>query len=226
MPGSSTSIHPDPHTPHQDAPTLRLWDGWVAKIEDSFNALAGLSILFLILLAVVQVVGRAVFNTPVPGFIDFVEQSMALFAFLGIAYTQRLGGHIRMELILSGLSGRVLWFAEAFATLLVLVLIAALINGSFDHFLRSWNLGDSTIDIRLPTWPSKLVVPIALSLLWLRLIIQFAGYARLLLAPDKAPVAVPLIESIKEHAQHEIEDALGDETGDISNKSQSRENVQ
>jgi TRAP-type C4-dicarboxylate transport system permease small subunit len=226
MAGSSASINPDPHTPEQGAPSLRLWDGWVAKIEDGFNALAGLSILFLILLAVVQVVGRAVFNTPVPGFIDFVEQSMALFAFLGIAYTQRLGGHIRMELILSGLSGRVLWFAEAFATLLVLVLIAALINGSFDHFLRSWNLGDSTIDIRLPTWPSKLVVPIALSLLWLRLAIQFVGYTRLLFAPAKTPVAVPLIESVQEHAQHEIEDALGDDADEIADESKNKETAQ
>ncbi len=225
MAGSSASINPDPHTPEQDAPSLRLWDGWVAKIEDSFNALAGLSILFLILLAVVQVVGRARFNTPVPGFIDFVEQSMALFAFLGIAYTQRLGGHIRMELVLSGMSGRLLWFAESLATLLILVLISALIYGSFDHFMRSWNLGDSTIDIRLPTWPSKLVVPIALSLLWLRLAIQFIGYARLLVTPSKAPIAVPLIESVQEHAQHEIEDALGDEADDISNESQSKENA-
>lgn len=223
MSGSTSAIHPDPNTPDQSAPTLRLWDGWVAKIEDGFNALAGFSILFLILLAVVQVVGRAVFNTPIPGFIDFVEQSMALFAFLGIAYTQRLGGHIRMELVLSGLKGRALWFAETFATLLVLVLVAALINGAYEHFLRSWNFGDSTIDIGLPTWPSKLVVPIALSLLWLRLAIQFIGYARLLLSPAKKPVAVPLIESVTEHAQHEIEDALGEEASDILSSDQAKE---
>ncbi|MCV6601459.1 MAG: TRAP transporter small permease [Cohaesibacter sp.] len=218
MSGSSSLSHPDPNHSNQGAPGLRLWDGWVAKLEDGFNALAGLSILFLILLAVVQVIGRAVFNNPIPGFIDFVEQAMALFAFLGIAYTQRLGGHIRMELVLSGLKGRPLWFAETLATLLVLVLIAALINGSFDHFLRSWTLGDSTIDIGLPTWPSKLVVPIALFLLWLRLAIQLMGYARLLVSPAKSPIAVPLIESVKDHAQHEIEDALGEDANEISNQ--------
>lgn len=207
-----------------DAAKLRLWDGWVAKIEDGFNFLAGLSILLLILLAVVQVTGRAVFNTPIPGFIDFVEQSMALFAFLGIAYTQRLGGHIRMELVLSGMKGRLLWFAELAATLLVLVLIAALIDGAYAHFLRAWSLGDSTIDIGLPTWPSKLVVPLALSLLWLRLFIQALGYARLLVKPQAVPVAVPIIESVEEHARHEIEDALGDEAEEVLHPHQTTQN--
>ncbi len=200
---------------HADAAKLRLWDGWIAKFEDGLNFLAGLSILFLILLAVVQVTGRAVFNTPIPGFIDFVEQSMALFAFLGIAYTQRLGGHIRMELVLSGLKGRILWSVELLATLLVLVLIAALIDGAYAHFLRAWSLGDSTIDIGLPTWPSKLVVPLALSMLWVRLAIQALGYARLIFNPDAVPVAVPVIESVEEHARHEIEDALGDDAEEV-----------
>ena len=204
---------PDPSGSGPDAaPVLTLWDGWLAKIENAFTFIAGSSILFLILLAVLQVTGRAIFNAPIPGFIDFVEQTMALFAFFGIAYTQRLGGHIRMELVLSGLKGRVLWSAELLATLLILLLITALIKGSYDHFLRAWTLGDSTIDIGLPTWLSKLVVPIALSLLWLRLAIQAAGYARLLIHPDRQPIAVPLIESVEEHARHEIEDALGDES--------------
>ncbi|MCT4654185.1 MAG: TRAP transporter small permease [Cohaesibacter sp.] len=220
MSGSTLAAHPNPDNPETDAPKLRLWDGWVAKLEDGFNALAGFSILFLIFLAVIQVIGRAVFNSPIPGFIDFVEQSMALFAFLGIAYTQRLGGHIRMELVLSGLKGRLLWTIEAAATLLIIVLVIALIDGSLAHFQRAWTLGDSTIDIGLPTWPSKLVVPVALSLLLIRLIIQCLGYARLIARPQSGPVAVPVIESVEEHAQHEIEDALGEDLEEIQHESE------
>ncbi|WP_350335634.1 TRAP transporter small permease subunit [Coralliovum pocilloporae] len=192
-------------------PPIVHWDGALGRIESGFNFLAGLSILVLILLAVVQVLGRSLFNMPVPGFIDIVEQAMALFAFLGIAYCQRLGGHVRMELVISQFKGRGLWISELISTLVIMLLVTALIYGSWFHFQRAWDFGDSTIDIQIPTWPSKLVVPVALSLLWLRLLLQAFGFARLVHDPGKAPVAVPLIENVTEHAQHEIEEAFGDD---------------
>jgi hypothetical protein len=67
------------------------------------------------------------------------------------------------------------------------------------------------MDIRLPTWPSKLVIPVALSLLFLRLLMQIYGYARLVRNPDREPVAVPVIEDVEKVAQHEIEEAFGDD---------------
>ena len=73
-------------------------------------------------------------------------------------------------------------------------------------------MGDSTIDIRLPTWPSKLIIPVALSLLLLRLLMQVYGYARLVADPSREPVAVPVIEKVEEVAQHEIEEAFGEDT--------------
>ena len=50
---------------------------------------------------VVHVLGRKFFNMPILGYIDIVEIMMAFMVFLAIAYTERLGGHIRMELFVS-----------------------------------------------------------------------------------------------------------------------------
>lgn len=186
-------------------------DRWLAPLENAFNLLAAASILFLMLLAVFQVIGRAVFNAPVPGFIDFVEQAMVMFAFLGVAYCQREGGHIRMDLVLSHMKGRVPWLSELLTTALTLFLICALIYGSWEHFMRAWSFGDSTIDVGLPTWPSKLIVPVTLCILALRLVIQVLGFARLLAKPDAEPVGVPRMESVEEHARDEIEEVMGDE---------------
>lgn len=186
-------------------------DRWLSPLENVFNLLAAASILFLMLLAVAQVIGRAVFNMPVPGFIDFVEQAMVMFAFLGIAYCQREGGHIRMDLVLGNLTGRWPWLSELLTTILTLFLIVCLIYGSWEHFLRAWTFGDSTIDVGLPTWPSKLIVPLTLSVLGLRLVIQILGFARLVAKPSADPVGVPLTESVEEHARDEIEDVMGDD---------------
>ena len=65
---------------------------------------------------------------------------MAVFAFLGIAFCQRVGGHIRMGLLLGKLSGRNLWLVEFFGVFLIWVVISILVIGSWLHFQRAWDI--------------------------------------------------------------------------------------
>ncbi|HZM34590.1 MAG TPA: TRAP transporter small permease [Burkholderiales bacterium] len=192
-----------------DAPLLSAFDRRLAAVETSFNLISSFAIFALMLLGVWQVLGRTLFNTPVRGYIDFVELSMATFAFLGIAYCQRLGGHVRMEMVLKAMRGRLLWGSEVLGTVVALAVIAVLIWYGWGHFLRAYQLGDSTIDAELPVWPSKLAVPVAFALLWLRLWVQFAGYLRLALDPQRRAVAVASVLSVEEQAAHEIDESLG-----------------
>jgi hypothetical protein len=64
------------------------------------------------------------------------------------------------------------------------------------------------MDIKLPLWPAKLVVPIALATLWLRLLLQFAGYIRLFLDPRQPPIAVPMVQTAADAARKEIDEAM------------------
>ncbi len=182
-------------------------DRWLSPIETGLNLIAAAFIFFLMLIGVWQVVGRKLFNLPIFGYIDIIELSMTAFAFLGIAYCQRLGGHVRMELVLDHMKGRTLWLMEVAMTVVALVVIAVIGYYGYDHFLRAYHSGDSTIDAEYPVWPSKLVVPVAFAILWLRLLIQLAGYLRLVGSPDAEPVGVPRIATIEELARKEIEDA-------------------
>jgi len=185
----------------------RYW----SRLEDGMNLVAAAAIFFLMFVGVVQIVGRTVFHTAIYGYIDYMEQASALFAFLGIAYAQRVGAHIRMDLLLRGFSMRFLWSMELFCVLVALVVITVLVDSTFQNFLRAWQLGDSTIDIKLPVWPTKLIVPFVLVVLWVRLVLQSFDYMRLIRHPDAAPIAVPVIETIEVQARHEIEEALGRE---------------
>jgi len=192
-----------------DAPTLSALDRALGHLETAFALFAAFAIFGLMLLGVWQVLGRTLFNAPVRGYIDFVELSMSTFAFLGIAYCQRLGGHVRMEMLLKPLRGRALWSAEIFGTVVALAVVAVLIWYGWGHFLRAYQLGDSTIDAELPVWPSKLAVPVAFALLWLRLLVQLAGYLRLVIDPRRRPVAVTTVLSVEEQAAHEIDESIG-----------------
>ena len=184
------------------------------KLERLFNLFGGIVIFLLVLLATTNVLGRWIFSAPISGYIDWVEQAMAFFAFLGLAYTQREGGHIRMDIVVSHLRGRWLWLTEFITTLLMLLITLVLIYGSYLHFLRAWQIGDSSLDINLPTWPAKLVVPVALSLLVIRLLLQLWGYARAMRQGGEHPVAVPLIEDAATLAAAEAETLLGNSMRD------------
>ena len=182
-------------------------DRLLLPLENTLNLAAGLLIFGLMFLGMIQIVLRTVFRAPIFGYIDIVEFSMVAFALLSVAYVQRLGGHVRMEILVGRLRGRALWIAEALGVAVAGVIVAILIPYAFNHFLRAWNFGDSTIDIELPTWPGKLLVPIALSLLLIRLVVQLFGYLRLVADPTAEPVAVPVLKSVEEQAEEEIESA-------------------
>ena len=191
---------------------LRAADEGFFRVESGLNLVAALVILAVMLIGVFQVFGRKLINLPVPGYVDVIEFVMTVFAFISIAYTQRVGGHVRMEIILKHLRGRTLWIVEAFGTLLIIGIIGILTWFAYTHFLRAWTIGDSTIDIEIPLWPSKLLVPIAFAILLVRLVIQLLGFLRLSVHPDADAVGVPLIESVDEQAQHEIATGLAGES--------------
>jgi C4-dicarboxylate transporter DctQ subunit len=197
----------------------RVW----AALEDVMNLVAAASIFFMMFVGVFQVIGRTVFDTAIHGYIDYMEQASALFAFLGISHAQRVGAHIRMDLLLRGFSLRFLWAMELFCVALGMVIVTVLVESTFENFLRAWQLGDSTIDIKLPTWPTKLLVPVVLGVLWLRMALQIADYVRLVRYPDATPIAVPVIETIEVQAKHEIEEALGREAAQQRDSAQQRD---
>jgi len=184
-----------------DDTLLSRLDRRLHRVESVLALIGGLTVFSLMLLAVVSVGGRNFSNQPLPGYVDWIEQAMPLIAFLGIAFCQRLGGHIRMDLLVGMLRGRALWLAEFAATFFMLVLMIILVWGSWAHFDRSFDFGaplwsrDSSLDIRLPLWPAKLLVPVAFSVLALRLSLQLWGYGRAFRRGDREPVAVPMIEN-------------------------------
>jgi TRAP-type C4-dicarboxylate transport system permease small subunit len=188
---------------------LTAADRWLSRVEDFLDLVAAFFIVFLMMFAVTQVISRKLFNYPLWGYIDIVEIVMVTFAFLGISYCQRLGGHIRMELVVRRLHGRTLWLFEILGTAVALGIILVLLWYGFTHFLRAYQLGDSTIDREIILWPAKLVIPIAFAVLTVRLLIQLLAYTRLALHPEAEPVAIPVIEKFEETAKHEIEGAMG-----------------
>ncbi|MDA4846846.1 TRAP transporter small permease subunit [Hoeflea poritis] len=198
-----------------DDSTLSKIDRGLYRLETLMALLSGLAVFALMLLAVVSVSGRNFFNQPLPGYVDWIEQAMPLIAFLGVAYVQRNGAHIRMDIVAGALSGRTLYLVELITTFAILVLMVLMVWGSWSHFLRSFDFAaplwsrDSSMDIALPIWPAKLLAPIAFAVLCLRLCLQIWAYGLAFWRNEERPVAVPLIADAATQAAMEAEHVSG-----------------
>lgn len=207
MAGASTVL--------SDSSLLSRLDRALLPVERFMALLSGIGAFSLMFLAAYSVSGRKFFGSPLAGYVDYIEILMPLIAIMGVSYVQREGGHIRMDILIGNLHGRVLWLLELITILLVLLLMVALVWGSWAHFDRSFDCArplcsrDSTIDIGLPVWPAKLVVPVAFGVLVLRLVLQAVGYGRAFLFGLERPVAVPLTLSVAEQARLEAEQLEG-----------------
>ncbi len=195
----------------EDSSLLSRLDRALLPIERFCALLSGAAIFSLMFLAVYSVTGRKFFGSPMAGYVDYIEAMMPIIAIMGISYVQRDGTHVRMDMLVSALRGRLLWFFELVSVLMILLLIVALTWGAWEHFDRSFDCArplcsrDSSIDVGIPLWPSKLVVPIAFGVLVLRLLLQAWGYGRAFILGLEAPVAVPLNLSVAEQARIEAE---------------------
>ena len=201
----------------EDGSRLSRLDRGLNRLEAGLTLFAGLLILATLVFSFINIVGRGVFNSPFNAYFDLVGQSVPLIAFLGLAYCQRVGGHIRMDLFLGRLRGRPLWFAEGLGTVLTLVVILLIGWGAYLAAERAFEKGDSTEDIRLVLWPLKTLIVAMLGLMALRLGLQAWGYFRLMIWGG-TPVAVPLIETPAQQAASEAQ-----AVGTPSHEGESRE---
>lgn len=183
-------------------------------LEKALNYVAAAFLFSLMLLACAEVVMRKLFNSPIHGQADLVEIFIPTMGFFGLAYCQRMAGHVRMEIVINTLKGRAYWLFEFISNFATIIICALMMYGTYNHFLRAFELGDSTMDVELPVWPPKLVIFLGFCILFGRLWISFFGYLRMLKNPDAESYAVPQRYDIEELAEMEAEaarDAISDE---------------
>jgi TRAP-type C4-dicarboxylate transport system permease small subunit len=176
-------------------------------LEKALNYVAAAFLFSLMLLACAEVVMRKLFNSPIHGQADLVEIFIPTMGFFGLAYCQRMAGHVRMEIVINTLKGRAYWLFEFVSNFATIIICALMIYGTWNHFLRAYELGDSTMDVELPVWPPKLVIVLGFCMLFGRLIISFFGYLRMLRDPNAEAYAVPQRVDIGDIVEQEAEAA-------------------
>ena len=157
---------------------LRKIEPVITFIEDWMNLIAVGIIMFLMFFTVSEIIGRYVFNAPIPGHVEIVELIMAGVVFFGIAHTEKEDGHVRMELFVKKvLKNRSVHVAELINVTLSFCVYFLIFVFSLKNTILSYQVGDTTGYIYWPTWPSKLAIPLGSLLLCIRFVIEFIQHA-------------------------------------------------
>ena len=124
--------------------------------------LAGAAVIIFLLgfLVCADILGRAMFNSPVKGTPELVSMSIVIICFLLAGYSVQSGSMIYTDVFSSmfGLRGRAL--AQFLSAVLGILFFGLIIWGSYEPMLHAWVSGEYEGEgaLRVPAWPARVVV--------------------------------------------------------------------
>jgi len=141
----------------------------IHKVNRFIAGVSGFVLLPLMIITAVDVVGRDVFNHPIPGTVELSQYMLAVFILLGLAYAQQMKAHVAVSLFTSRFSNPVQLILSIVSSLLCLFI-------SFIVAWQGWVVGieERAVSdmLRVPQYPFRLLVAIAAFLLCLELLID------------------------------------------------------
>lgn len=137
-------------------------------------------VLMLMFLVSAEIIGRRLFGTPIPGQVETATLSLTIIIYLGLAYTQIENSHIRVEIFIGGLQGRLKAFVEAVCLLLSLIPIILMSLATAEKAYLSFKGGEFIAGgINYPVWPGRCAVAFGLGLLCITLAVQMLNHLTL-----------------------------------------------
>ena len=125
---------------------------WLAAVAKGVSILLGLTLIVAVVINIVNVIGRYIFNSPVEG-ADEVEIFLMIgLAFFGALVAHINGRHLRMDVLARRFppwQGRAVKVLEA----LVAVVACGVVSwASFNYTSRIWRLNSHSDNAHIPMW--------------------------------------------------------------------------
>ena len=140
-------------------------------------------VVVLMVLVTADVTGRYVFNKPVPMTYEVGSFMLVFIVFLGMAYTQKMGSHIRVEFLTLRMSPKVRASFNLFAYTLGILLYGAIFYQGFKWSYDAFQIGEYVAGlVNIPKWPSMFAVPFGALLLSLQFLADWLRHAGELVA--------------------------------------------
>ncbi|MBC8240639.1 MAG: TRAP transporter small permease [Alphaproteobacteria bacterium] len=134
-------------------------------------------------------IGRYVFNSPLPGHWEGAELLLAMMVFFGVSYVQARDGHVGMTFVVDALPKKVRRVTDILSLIVSVLTCAALAYFSSKTAWLAWIYDDVTMTPPYwPVWPSAAVIPLGYGMLAVRMELQILQK----LMPNRFPP--PIVE--------------------------------
>jgi len=137
------------------------------------NWFAGVAMVFMLLLIVVDVIGAKVFHSPIPGSIELTAFLSVVVISFAVAETQVMRGHIEVEFLVSRLPKVVQRAVACIIYPLAILLFALIAWKSFDFGYSLQSSGEVSMTQRLPFYPLLYGIAFSAIVVCLVLVVQY-----------------------------------------------------
>lgn len=142
----------------------------LARITNAVSILGGLAIALMMFHITFDVIGRYVFNTPIPGTITIVSYYyMSIAAFVPLAFAEQKDAHISVEVITELMPAWIRNNLERLAFLCSLTVFGFLALRSFGEAQRKFDMGASVVQgsADITIWVTYYMLPLGAALMFL-----------------------------------------------------------
>jgi len=150
--------------------------GWFEAVKTRINKInrfiAGVGAVFLIPLMLItagDVVGRDIFNHPIPGTVELSQYMLGVFILLGFAYAHQLKAHVAVSIITSRVPHPVQLILYVITTLIGLFIFSILAWQGWVVGIEERAVSDM---LRIPQYPFRILVAFAAFFVCLELLID------------------------------------------------------
>jgi len=139
---------------------LNKFEAYLQKSNKALIWIVSGALIFMILMIVVDVSGRYIFNSPLPASVEITEIIMPLVIYPALAYALAKRQHVSVSLVTDRLPPRARLAFEIFAYLMGLFFAVLITYWGWQEFWKSFVINEiKPAAILLPWWVAKLFVP-------------------------------------------------------------------
>jgi TRAP-type C4-dicarboxylate transport system permease small subunit len=140
------------------------------------NAVGTVWVAVITVLICSDIVGRALFNSPITGVPEIVKVSIVGIVWLQMAHTLAIGGHLRSDVVLGRLPRRGRCVVNLVACALGAVVFGLLVFSGWPTMILAWELGEFEGEdpVRVPTYPLRSIVLLGAALTSLQFLLMAA----------------------------------------------------
>jgi TRAP-type transport system small permease protein len=144
--------------------TSPAWSRQFDRATLVLAAVAGLGLIFMVVVITVSVVMRYVLGTPMLGANEIVQLTAVAVVMLALPYCTDEGAHVRVDVLDDAIGAGGRWFGDVLSRVLSVFVLSILVWRAALKALDAWEFNDSTNMLGLPIWPFFALISLGIGL--------------------------------------------------------------